>query len=259
MKSSHYLIIVQQQKLRADATGAQLFTRFSEVEDEVLNGGTFVEVGHFNNEPCYVLEVENTYNDEDLVSFRTLMGGLPEEELLLSARALQLLTWRRQHRYCGQCGQETVTHSHENALHCESCEIFYYPKISPCIMCLITNGDYCLLANHRRYTSPIYSTLAGFVEAGETLEHAIHREVQEEVGLKLGNVEYFGSQSWPFPHQLMVGFFADYSSGDIVEDGDEIVDAQWFHYEKLPQIPENSTLSGKLIDEFVGRRRLLAG
>nr|MBX2808720.1 NAD(+) diphosphatase [Cellvibrionaceae bacterium] len=141
----------------------------------------------------------------------------------------------------------------DGALYCDACDLTFYPRISPCVMCLIVRDDYCLLAHHHRHRAGMYSTLAGFVEAGESLEDTLVREVKEEVGIGVNNIRYFASQSWPLPHQLMVGYFADYDQGEIVEDGEEIVDAQWFHYTKLPATPPNSTLSGQLIAEFVKR------
>ncbi|MBM96676.1 MAG: NAD(+) diphosphatase [Oceanospirillaceae bacterium] len=184
---------------------------------------------------------------------RALFRNLQGMDFDALSRALQLSNWAKEHRYCGHCGNPTKIHPSEPAQHCESCNALYFPRISPCIIVLITRGEYCLLAHHTRYAQSFYSTLAGFVEAGESLEQALHREIREEVNLKVDNLEYFGSQSWPFPGQLMVGYIVSYHSGDIKIDETEISDARWFHYTDLPDTPTRVSISGQLIAEFVAR------
>ena len=201
-----------------------------------------------------VAEISARLHDSQLLNFRAIAGQVDAQEGILISRALQLVTWQKQHRYCGQCGRLNSEHPHDQALVCEPCHLTHYPKISPCIMCLITRGDSCLLAHHQRHPDGLYSTLAGFVEAGENLEQTLHREVFEEVGLTVKALRYFSSQSWPFPHQLMVGYFAEYDRGEIQVDQCEIEDARWFHYTNLPQIPVDTTLSGQLIRAFVEAR-----
>ncbi len=187
------------------------------------------------------------------LSPRALFPNLGKVDFDVLSRALQLTHWSQNHRFCGQCGQPTTVHPTEPATHCTPCNALFYPRISPCIIVIVTRGDYCLLAHHTRYAQGFYSTLAGFVEAGESLEQALHREVMEEVGLTIDQLEYFGSQSWPFPGQMMVGFIANYVTGDIVIDEDEISDARWFHYTDLPALPGKVSISGQLIEEFVQR------
>jgi NAD+ diphosphatase len=212
-------------------------------------------VGEYEERACYTIDLAHEsfdhINPDHFLSLRSQMPRLSEIEYLLASRSLQLLTWHKQHQFCGQCGSQTTNHTGELALTCSACNIIFYPRISPCIMVLITRGDKCLLAHHFRQAGDMYSTLAGFVEAGENLEHAIDREVFEEVGLKIKNIRYSASQSWPFPHQLMVGYFAEYDSGDILIDDVEIEDAQWFSHDNLPAIPAAMTLSGQLIRDFV--------
>lgn len=212
-------------------------------------------VGNYLDEPCYMVELKEVVSGYEWVSLRSQLSHAPRKEYQLANRAVQLATWIRQHQYCGQCGAKTHFHEIESALHCQSCAIDYYPRISPCMMCLITKGDYCLLAQHEKHRGGFYSTLAGFVEAGETVEQTVHREVMEEVGLTVDRLDYFSSQAWPFPHQLMIGFFAQYASGDITIDDDEIVDAQWFHYTNLPEVPPADSLSGIMINTFVQQRK----
>ncbi|MGD9662457.1 MAG: NAD(+) diphosphatase [Porticoccaceae bacterium] len=186
---------------------------------------------------------------------RKFLGNLPDGLFRLLGRALQINDWYRAHRYCGYCGGRTTIVANERAMGCDRCRKIYYPRLSPCIMALITRGNECLLARNGQWTVPYYSVLAGFIEPGESAEAALRREVMEEVGLNVGNLHYMGSQPWPFPGQLMLGFFADYAGGDIRVDGIEIVDAQWYPFNDLPNIPGEFSLSGQLIRLFVERCR----
>jgi NAD+ diphosphatase len=126
-----------------------------------------------------------------------------------------------------------------------------YPRLSPSIIVLISKGEEMLLARNAAWPQGMYSTLAGFVEAGESIEQTVHREVMEEVGLQVKGLQYFGSQSWPFPNSLMLGFHAKYAGGDILCQPEEIADAQWFTKDTLPQIPPKTAISGWLIQEFL--------
>ena len=134
-------------------------------------------------------------------------------------------------------------------MHCHSCQHRCFPRISPCIIVAIKRQGEILLAHGRNHPQGIYSILAGFVESGETLEQAVHREVGEEVGIKVNNLCYFNSQPWPFPHSLMVGFLADYESGELEVDGVEILDAKWFAPDSLPPIPPSFSVAGQLIQK----------
>lgn len=259
MNKNDVVIVLQSQQLwmpDSPANGWRLLS-VADVNQHRLDRAQFIEVAAYQQGVCYVTEHKAAVSAESLIGFRALMGEVNDEIAQLINRALQLMTWRQQHQYCGQCGRPTTSHKEDLALYCEPCSLPFYPKIMPCIMCLITKGDYCLLAHHARHKDGMYATLAGFVEAGESLESTVRREVKEEVGLDVGELQYFKSQPWPFPQQLMIGFFADYSKGDITEDGVEIIDAQWFHYSDLPPItPSITSLSGMMIAEFVRRCKL---
>lgn len=250
------VIAIYQQQIVIDSVNEQTFYRFNDFSNIVGDDSLYLPVQVREQERIYVIELEAIADYHEPVSLRSQLHRLSYDEYHLASRALQLLTWYKQHRFCGQCGQPTVMDKKELSLVCHDCEISYYPRISPCIMCLIIRGDECLLAHHHRQPEGMYSTLAGFVEAGETLEQTLHREVMEEVGLKVKNLRYFSSQSWPFPHQLMVGYFVDYESGDIDIEDEEIADAKWFRYDNLPDIPPLTTLSGKLIETFVESRKV---
>ena len=142
-------------------------------------------------------------------------------------------------------------------MRCPGCGLVAYPRVSPAMITLVTRGEpgagqEALLARGARFPMPMYSCLAGFVEPGEDLEGAVVREVREEVGLTVGNVRYAGSQPWPFPNSLMIGFRADYVEGDIVLEDDEIVDARWCRRDDLPAIPPGISIARKIIDAWVG-------
>lgn len=184
---------------------------------------------------------------------RQLLFESEEQLFPLLSRAAQVTTWSRDHGFCPRCSGALVHHQQDLAKECEACGLIQYPRLSPCIITLITRGEYCLLAQGVRFSEPRYSTLAGFIEAGESAEDALAREVREEVGIEVTNIRYHCSQSWPFPHSFMLGFFAEYLSGEIVPEPGEIVDARWFHYSELKDtpIPPGFTISRHLIDAFL--------
>ncbi|MCH8533079.1 MAG: NAD(+) diphosphatase [Saccharospirillum sp.] len=179
------------------------------------------------------------------------LGIQSETAFMMAARARGLLDWRRQHKFCGQCGRPTQAMEGESAMVCQPCRLRFYPRVSPCIITLVTRGPEVLLAqgvHHRQ--SGWYSTLAGFIETGESAEQAVLREVREEVGVSVHNLRYQGSQAWPFPHQLMLGFWADYEQGDIVMADGEILDAQWFHIDRLPPGPPGFSIAGWMLRRY---------
>ena len=186
--------------------------------------------------------------------------------LIAYSRAAQLAHFAIEHRYCGSCGSRNSCHdliehndldSKDNAspyTRCTCCSRERYPRISPCIIAIITNGDQILLAHASRHREGMYSAVAGFIESGENAEQAVVREVAEELGIQVKNVRYHSSACWPFPSQLMLGFIAEYDSGELMPDGEEILYAKWFAYNALPQTPPSFTIAGKLIEAFVKER-----
>ena len=165
----------------------------------------------------------------------------------LAGRAAQILEWDRSHRFCGVCGAPTTLQPGERARICPACKHTAYPRLSPAMMALVWRPGELLLARSPHYARGMYSALAGFVEAGESLEDCVHREVAEEVGLQVQDLRYFGSQSWPFPHSLMVAYTARWTAGQIVPQAGEIEDAQWFAIDALPGIPPRFSIAGHLI------------
>ncbi len=189
--------------------------------------------------------------DFELVGLRALFERLDETLFSIAGRANQLAHYRSTHRFCGRCASPTQPHPAERAMRCPACSLVTWPRISPAIITLVRKGDEALLANSGRFPVPFYSTLAGFSEVGESLEETLVREVREEVGVVVGNVRYFGSQPWPFPHSLMVGFNADWVSGEVTPDGQEIKDARFFRADALPRIPPKASIARRLIDAWV--------
>jgi NAD+ diphosphatase len=188
---------------------------------------------------------------------RQLYGSIPEEEWALAGRASQIINWDRDHRFCGRCGTETRLHDSDRARVCPSCELQSYPRLTPAIIVLVERDDgRALLAWGRQFPGRFYSALAGFVEPGESLEECVIREVKEEVALDVGDIAYFGSQPWPFPHSVMIGFNARHHGGDIVAQESEIVEADWYHHEELPPVPRGGmSIAGWLIEDWVTRQR----
>ena len=186
---------------------------------------------------------------------RNWFGVLDDETLGIALRAVQVLAWDRTHQFCGSCGVPTTLGQHERVRSCPACKLTVYPRISPAMMVLITRGRELLLGRGVNFPSGFYSALAGFVEAGESVEETVHREVFEEVNVQVRNLEYFSSQSWPFPNSLMIAFTAEYDSGEVRPDPSELVDAQWFDIDELPRVPPRFSIARALIDATVQRIR----
>jgi NAD+ diphosphatase len=189
----------------------------------------------------------------ELLGMRALILEADEAVASVAGRAFQILEWDRTHRFCGVCGHETALHPGDRARECKACRIVYYPRISPVVMALVTRGRQVLLTRKPGYAAGRYTVVAGFVEAGETLEHAVAREVMEEVGVAIEAPVYFGSQPWPFPGSLVMAFHAEYAGGDMHADGVEIEEARWFDIDALPDLPERVHISRQLIDAAVAR------
>jgi len=212
-------------------------------------------LGFWNEEACWAVELGGQAVLDPMVfqkgSLYQLLGRVDEQLFALVGRASQLLDWDRDHQFCGRCGEPMQLDPMEHAMNCKPCRSVIFPRIAPCIIVLVTRGEELLLARSPNFPVPMYSTLAGFIEAGESAEQTLVREVKEEVNIDVHHLRYFDSQSWPFPGQLMLGFFAEYAGGDIICDPKEIMDAQWFHYQDLPHTPPRASISGQLIHSYI--------
>jgi NAD+ diphosphatase len=179
---------------------------------------------------------------------RTLFSVLDDAHFALAGRALQIIDWDRSHQFCGRCGTRTKPHPSERVRTCPGCGLSAYPRVAPAVMALVKRDSRLLLARSPHFPPGMYSALAGFVEPGESLEQCVAREVGEEVAVEVANVRYFASQSWPFPHSLMIAFVCDWVGGEIRPQEGEIEAANWFEVLQLPKLPSKISIARRLID-----------
>ena len=214
-------------------------------------------VGTLDGAGCWVIDLDAdataTVDLDAMVPLMGLYGRVDDLRWTLAGRAVQLVEWDRTTRFCGRCGSGTDPTPGERSRRCGACGLLAFPRLAPAVIALIERDGEALLARGRAFPVPMYSCVAGFVEPGETLEETVRREVREEVGVVLGDVRYVQSQPWPFPHSLMLGFEAQWASGDIVVDGVEIVDAHWYPPDALPMIPPGMSIARSLIDRWLAR------
>ena len=196
-----------------------------------------------------LVSAENLGSAYKMIALREFFAeNAADEEVRFQVfRAKSLLNWRASAKYCQYCGNKLDEHPLLTARICPSCKNVSFPRIEPCIIVLVTKGDQILLARHTQRNQDIYACIAGFIEAGESAEHAVEREIFEETGIRVKNIQYRGSQSWPFPAQLMLGFTAEYQSGDIVLQKEELSDAQWFDRNNCPASPKPGSIAYQLI------------
>jgi len=215
-------------------------------------------MGTLEGKPCYAAIGSDSAAAPPGMSFQDLFQlyrRLDQDMLLLSFRAIHLLEWSQKTRFCKKCGIEIKIQDSERAKKCPGCGHQSFPRISPAVIVLVERGDQCLLARSPRFQDGFYSVLAGFAEPGETLEETVEREVWEETGIKVKDIRYFGSQPWPFPDSLMIGFTARYAGGEILVDGTEILEANWYTFNQLPKIPGRISIARSLIDWFVNKHQ----
>ena len=216
-------------------------------------------VGDWNGRYCDVAGVDGepvALAGYAFHGLRSLFGSVDDAFVGLAGRAYQIAEWARTHRYCGVCATPMAAQPGERCFQCPHCGMVAYPRISPAMMVLIRKGDAVLLAWHTAAQSPRFTPLAGFLEAGESAEEAVHREVMEEVGLRVHNLRYFSSQSWPFPHSLMIAYTADYLDGEIRVDQNEIAEARWFGPDdEWPEMLSTISVASALMAANRPRRR----
>ena len=224
-----------------------------------IDNSIYVGIGESEDSIYYAVDATNSnfsineqgYTSLIEIDIRSILVKSSAEEIALVGRAQHLLDWYKNSQFCGACGAKNMYSNKESAFYCSCSKNMLYPKISPCVIGIILNGDDILLARNKLFPDGMFSAIAGFVEASETLEQTFEREIYEEVGLKVKNIKYFGSQPWPFPNQLMIAFTCEYESGEINVDGDEIVEASWFNARNMPNIPPTSSISGQLINSYL--------
>jgi NAD+ diphosphatase len=215
-------------------------------------------LGHYTGQHCFSCEIGPGVAAPEGLTFaglRSLFGAVDDALFAVVGRAVQVMDWDRSHQYCGRCGSATVVKPAERARECPSCGQTHYPRIAPAVMVLVRKRDQLLLARSPHFPPGMHSALAGFVEPGESLEQCLRREVKEEVGVEVANLRYFSSQSWPFPHSLMIAFNCDYAGGELVPEPGEIEAAAWFDIERLPVLPNRISIARRLIDATIAQIR----
>jgi NAD+ diphosphatase len=225
------------------------------VDDRPPPEGLFL--GLLDGRHCWAVDVgDETDVDLDLFrDLRMLWGALDEVTWTVAGRAAQLVDWQRTHRFCGQCATPTEPAAKERARRCPSCGLLAFPRLAPAVITLVEDdAGRILLGRNPNFGVPMFSLLAGFVEPGETLEQAVVRETLEEVGVLVGDLRYWGSQPWPFPHSLMIGFRARYLSGELVLQEDEIAEAGWFTADDLPMVPPSMSIAGRMIEQWAAEK-----
>ena len=215
-------------------------------------------LGALGGTQCWVAELPKEAEPPAGMSWeglRTLFSVLDDAHFALAGRALQLVDWDRTHQFCGRCGAATEAKSEERVRVCPACKLSAYPRVAPAIMALVKRGQEILLGRSPHFPPGMYSALAGFAEPGESLEQCLAREVAEEVGVRVNNIRYFASQSWPFPHSLMIAFVCDWVDGDLKLQDAEIEDARWFEVLQLPKLPSRISIARRLIDAVSAEMR----
>ncbi len=249
------LYIIRDQKILVDLTHAQPRIPGNEIAARFdLHIPDGYRIGVHDKTDCYALRVPAGTEAPPGMNFlglRRLFGMLDPEHYAMAVRATGILNWDRTCRFCSTCGSEIKRHPAILAKQCEACGFTMFPRISPAVIVAVEKDGRILLARASRFTENLYSVLAGFAEPGESLEDTVRREIREEVGIEVKDIRYFGSQPWPYPDSLMIGFTALWSSGDIAVDNDEITDARWFSVEDLPLIPDRISIARSLIDAFI--------
>lgn len=244
----HWFIISQGKIWLQSADAPPPLCRYDQLPGFLDGSESLTELGSIEGTRCYLLNyTDRPEAEEHWHSARVLLqqsAAIFEH----AARACQVALFLQTHRYCGQCGSSMHLVNWELAALCHKCGHRCYPRINPCVLIAVVNDkNQLLLARSARHKTGFFSILAGFVESAETLEQAAVREVKEEVGIDISNLRYMGSQPWPFPHSLMTAFIADYKSGELACQPEEIEEAHWFDLDQLPEVPVVSTLSGQVI------------
>jgi NAD+ diphosphatase len=238
-------------KVEKDKAAIPYFKSLSELN---ITPVTIQYLGTLQGSPCYSAEATAetaTPEGMEFKDLRSLYGVLDEDIFLLAGKAIQIVSWDQTNQYCGRCGARMETLEGERAKKCPKCGLINYPRISPAAITAVIKGNNILLTHNAAFKGNIHSLIAGFVEPGETIEECVHREIFEEVGIKVKNLKYFGSQPWPFPNSLMIGFTAEYESGELAVDGQEITEAGWYDAGNLPELPGKMSIARKIIDWFV--------
>jgi NAD+ diphosphatase len=216
-----------------------------------------VYLGALDDRPCFAAELEIVPREGRFIALRAALAAVGDDLVGLVSAGAQLVHFEQNHRCCGRCGGILVASHVDRAKRCEACEVDFYPRIAPAAIVLVHDGPRLLLTHVGN--RPFWALVAGFLEPGETLEQCAAREVREETGIAIDEIEYFGSQPWPFPSQVMVGFHARYAGGEILVDRTELDEAKWFAHDELPPLPPRLSIARRLIEARAARMKGLQG
>ena len=240
-----------------DSGGVVSIPVSAEIDALNINLDHRVFLGRYEGRSCYAAEGKPSSECPQPIAFqeiRSLYERLGDRLFEIALLGLHLVEWDKACQCCSRCGAIMKPRTDVRAKECDACGKLDFPRLSPAIIVLVEKEGAALLARSPRFAGQFFSVLAGFVEPGESLEEAVRREVKEETGISVKNVNYFGSQPWPFPDSLMIGFTAEYESGVIRVDGEEIIEAGWYKADSLPRIPGKLSIAWKLIDWFVSKQ-----
>lgn len=247
-----YFLFDKDELLVKSVDNKAIIPSIKDLENLELNSTQYF--GSVNGKNCFCGELSKDAiipSNMYFSKFKSLTHHLTEEMFWIGGRAIQIVNFNNDHKYCGRCGTFAVNVIGERAKKCPKCGLVNYPRISPAIIVAIVREGKLLLAHNTQSAVDLYSVVAGFVEVGETFEDCVVREVREETGITVKNIKYFGNQPWPFPNSLMIGFTAEYASGEIQVDGKEISHADWYSPSEMPITPDSISIAKKLINWFI--------
>jgi NAD+ diphosphatase len=250
---AYWFLFCRDEVLTEEVNGSLRIPFFPDIRELGLEPENVEYIGSADGRDCYAASVKDAAGPAGY-SFHKLLPAyeqMDEAWFWITGRAFHMLGWSNRTRFCSVCGSRMAAVAEERARQCSGCGARVYPRISPAVIVAVLRDDRILLARASKFATPMHSVIAGFVEPGETLEACVRREVMEEVGIEIKNIRYFGSQPWPFPDSLMIAFTAEYSSGTLKADHNEILEAGWYGAQELPQIPGKASVARKLIDWFV--------
>jgi NAD+ diphosphatase len=250
-----------------DGTPEAVLLTGAAAETVRMAGGPWAFLGLWDERPVFAVDCSEADDPLPLLpegmggftDLRAVAGLLPAGEASVLAHARGLMHWRTKHRFCGVCGHACAPRSAGHVMVCSNCNAQHFPRTDPAVIMLVVRGDECLLGHSTRFpNTTMYSTLAGFVEPGESLEEAVRREVLEEAGIEVGAVRYHSSQPWPFPSSIMLGFHAEGLSEEITIDPEELRDARWFSRAQCLDpaahgfaLPRADSIARRLIEDWL--------
>lgn len=258
-ESTWALIFIDKKLLVKKIENKVKIPEINELESMITDKKNMIYIGSYDGHDCFCISIEELTDipeNMELVEIKKITALSGNAGLFTLAGAANLvLHWNSVNQFCGCCGNKMEDKKDERAKICINCGNVVYPRISPATITAIFRGDQILLAHNKGFRTGLYSLIAGYVEPGETLEQCVEREIYEEVGIKVKNIQYFSSQPWPFPDSLMTAFIAEYESGEITIDNYEITDAGWYLADNLPDIPSTDSIAGKLIRWYIDNKK----